>query len=48
MSFSETEKEVNITNAGTANHTFSLVNPPIDVVRNGDFIHFIGSISTRI
>ena len=43
--FSETEKEVNITNAGTASHTFSLVNPPIDVVRNGD-LQFILSDSS--
>ena len=31
-----TEKEINITAAGTGPHTISLVNPKIDVVRNSD------------
>ena len=35
-SFPGTEKEVNIVGTGDTNHTFSLVNPPIDVVRNSD------------
>ena len=31
-----TEKEINITAAGTGPHTISLINPKIDVVRNSD------------
>ena len=31
-----TEKEINITSNGSGTHTFALVNPKIDVVRNSD------------
>ena len=31
-----TEKEINITSNGSGTHTFALVNPRIDVVRNSD------------